>query len=477
MTLQRFDLVVLGAGPAGLAAAIEAGRLGRRVCVVERERELGGAGLNTGTIPSKTLRETALHYSGALQRGLYGVDFALKRERIPVERFMVRKEQVLASEHELLRRELHDRRVQVVHGNGCFLDAHTVEVRGGPSPSPKAADPLRLAAEHVLVATGSSPRRPPGFPFEDPDVVDSDTILALDRIPESMTVVGGGVIGCEYASIFGALGVPVTLIEEKREILGFLDDEITRILRERMQRLGVRFLFEDAVERVIDEPGPGVGVVTRKGQKFRAGKLLVAAGRTGNVVGIGLETIGVKVDDKQRIVVDDRFRTSVPSVLAAGDVLGFPGLASTSMEQGRLAMQCLFGACDHAELARVLPYGLYTIPEVGTIGVTEKEAREKHLDAVVGRAWYRENARGQIVGDVFGLLKLVVDRRTRKLLGVHIVGERATELVHLGQAVMELGGTADYLARSVMNFPTLSVLYKRAALNALGAIESTTATA
>lgn len=461
MTALPFDLVVLGAGPAGLAGAIEAGGLGKRVCLVERERELGGAGLNTGTIPSKTLRETALHYSGALQRGLYGVDFALSRERIPVERFMVRKEQVLASEHELLRRELHHRRVQLVHGTGSFLDAHTVEVR------PANGTPLQLAAEHVLIATGSSPRRPPGFPFEDPDVVDSDTILALDRIPESMTVVGGGVIGCEYASMFAALGVPVTLIEGKKDILGFLDPELTRVLRERMQRLGVGFLFEDAVERVIDEPGPGVGVVTRSGKTFRAGKLLVAAGRAGNVTGLGLDVAGVKVDDKQRIVVDERFRTSVPHVLAAGDVIGPPGLASTSLEQGRLAVQCLFGACDRAELARVLPYGLYTIPEVGTYGPTEDEARAKGLDVVVGRAWYRENARGQIVGDVSGLLKLVVDRSTKKLLGVHIVGEKATELVHLGQVVVELGGTADYLAHAVMNFPTLSVLYKRAALDAL----------
>lgn len=465
MALPHFDLVVLGAGPAGLSAAIEAGRLGRRACIVERERELGGAGLETGTIPSKTLRETALHYSGALQRGLYGVDFALRREHIPVSSFMVRKEQVLASQRELVWRELHGHSVQIVRGSACFVDQQTVEARDARN------DPIQVTADHFLVATGSSPRRPPGLPFDDPDVVDSDSILALDRIPDSMTVVGGGVIGCEYASIFAALGVKVTLIEGKREILGFLDDEITRLLRERMQRLGVTFRFEDAVERVIDEPGPGVGVVTRKGAKFRAGKLLVAAGRTGNVAGLGLETIGVRVDDKQRIVVDERFRTSVPNVLAAGDVLGFPGLASTGIEQGRLAVRCLFGACERAELARVLPYGLYTIPEVGTIGVTEEEARERALDFRVGRAWYRENARGQIVGDVFGLLKLVVDAKTRALLGVHIVGEKATELVHLGQAVMELGGTVDHLGRMVMNFPTLSVLYKRAALNASEAID------
>ncbi|MBK7875108.1 MAG: Si-specific NAD(P)(+) transhydrogenase [Planctomycetes bacterium] len=470
MELPRFDLVVLGAGPAGLSAAIEAGRLGRRVALVERQRELGGAGLNTGTIPSKTLRETALHYSGALQRGLYGVDFALSHERIPVERFMVRKEQVLASEHELLRRELHEHHVQIVRGTGAFVAPNALEVRTANGTI------VPLHADRFLIATGSSPRHPAGFPFEDPDVVDSDTILALDRIPESMTVVGGGVIGCEYASLFAALGVPVTLIEGKKDILGFLDAEITRVLRERMRRLGVRFRFEDAVERVVDEPGHGVGVITRQGATFRAGKLLVAAGRTGNVTGLGLEAIGVRVDDKQRIVVDERFRTSVPHVLAAGDVIGPPGLASTSMEQGRLAVQCLFGVCERADLARVLPYGLYTIPEVGTYGPTEDEARAKGLDVVVGRAWYRENARGQIVGDVSGLLKLVVERPTRKLLGVHIVGEKATELVHLGQAVVELGGTADYLARAVMNFPTLSVLYKRAALDALAEIDPARAT-
>lgn len=459
-----YDVLILGAGPAGLRAAVEAARLGRRVCVVERQAQLGGAGLITGTIPSKTLRETALYYSGFLQRGLYGVNFSMARERIEVERLMVRKEQVLSSEGEMLRRELSGLAIQVRHGNGRFADAHTLEITC-PDGSRE-----RVSASIVVIATGSTPRHPSGFPFDDPDVVDSDNILKLDRIPDSLTVVGGGVIGCEYASIFAALGVKVTLLEGKSEILGFLDDEITRLLRERMERLGVRFVFEDEVERVIDETGPGVGVVTRKGLKFRAGKLLVAAGREGNVSDLGLEDIGVVIDAKKRLVVDDRFRTNVPHVLAVGDVLGFPGLASTGMEQGRLAIRCALGLCDNAQLEQVLPYGLYTIPEVGTMGVTEEEAKQKQLDFAVGRAWYRENARGQIVGDVSGLLKLVFERKTKKLLGVHIVGEKATELVHLGQAVMELGGTIEYFTRVVLNFPTLSVLYKRAAFDGLSRI-------
>lgn len=456
-----FDLLVLGAGPAGLRAAVEASELGRRVCVVEREATIGGAGLNTGTVPSKTLRETALYYSGFLQRGLYGVDFSLPRERISIARFMVRKEQVLAAELEETRRLLRDRQIQVLHGSASFVDANRVLVRDSGGAT------TELRGEFVLIATGSSPRHPAGFPFTDPDVVDSDSILRLDRIPGSLTVVGGGVIGCEYASIFAALGVPVTLLEGRSEILGFLDLEITRLLRERMQRLGVRFVFGDEVARVVDEPGPGVGVVTKKGATWRADKLLVAAGRTGNVTGLGLETIGVRVDDKGRVLVDAAFRTNVPNVFAAGDVIGFPALASTSMEQGRLAAQCAFGVLDRAELDKTLPYGLYTIPEVGAYGTTEEEARARGLDFAVGRAWYRENARGEILGDVHGLLKLIFDRPTHRLLGIHIVGEKATELVHLGQAVMELNGTLDYFTRVVMNFPTLSTLYKRAAHDGL----------
>lgn len=457
----RYDLLVIGAGPAGVRAAVEASALGRRVCLIEREATIGGAGLNTGTVPSKTLRETALHYSGFLQRGLYGVDFSLPRERISIARFMVRKEQVLAAELEETRRLLRDRRIQVFHGAASFADAHRVLVRDASGAT------TELTGEFVLVATGSSPRRPPGFPFTDPDVVDSDSILRLDRIPESLTVVGGGVIGCEYAALFAALGVPVTLLEGRSEILGFLDLEITRLLRERMQRLGVKFVFGDEVAHVVDEPGPGVGVVTKKGVTWRADKLLVAAGRVGNVAGLGLETIGARVDERGRLLVDAAFRTSVPNVFAAGDVIGFPALASTGMEQGRLAAQCAFGVLDRAELDKVLPYGLYTIPEVGAIGASEEEARAKNLDHAIGRAWYRENARGEIVGDVHGLLKLIFDRKTHQILGVHIVGEKATELVHIGQAVMELGGTIDYFTRVVMNFPTLSTLYKRAAMNGL----------
>ena len=456
-----FDFLVLGAGPAGLRAAVEASELGKRVCVVEKAALIGGAGLHTGTVPSKTLRETALYYSGFLQRGLYGVDFSVPREQISVAKFMVRKTQVLAAVHDDIRRLVQDSGVKVVHGAAEFVDPHRVLVRGANGETQE------ISSEFVLVATGTSPRHPPGFPFEDPDVVDSDSILELDRIPESLTVLGGGVIGCEYASIFAALGVPVTVIEGRNEILGNFDLEITRLLRERMEHLGVRFLFGDGIERIVHKPGPGVEVHTTSGATWIAGKVLIAAGRTGNIGGLGLEKIGVRVDDRQHVVVDAEYRTSVPNVFAAGDVLGFPALASTGMEQGRLAALCAFGCGALTELEKTLPYGLYTVPEASSFGLSEEEARAKNLDFEIGRAWYRENPRGQIVGDVFGLLKLVFDRPTRRILGVHIVGEKATELVHIGQAVMELGGTLDYFTRVVMNFPTLSVLYKRAAHDGL----------
>ena len=456
-----FDLLVIGSGPAGIAGAAEASRMKKRTCIVERERVLGGAGLNTGTIPSKTLRETALHYSGFAQRGLYGVDFSLPRENITVPQFMVRRDQVIAAELALIASDLDTQHVENVHGAARMVDAHTAEVAltGGGT--------RRISADKILLATGSSPRHPPGFPFEDPDVVDSDSILKLDRIPDTMTVVGGGVIGCEYASVFACLGVKVTLLEGRGEILGFLDKEIVAILQRRMQALGVEFLLGDDVEKVIDEPGHGVGVLTKTGKRFSAGILLVAAGRVGNLDGLGLAEIGVKVDERKRVLVDKGFATSVSNIYAAGDLLGFPSLASTGMEQARLAVQCAFGLCSEAALDPLLPYGLYTIPEVGTIGVTEEEARKQAFDYEVGRAPYRENARAQIVGDLEGLLKLVFARKDQKLLGVHIIGEKATELVHIGQVCMELGGTIDTFQRMVFNFPTLSVLYKRAAADGL----------
>jgi NAD(P) transhydrogenase len=465
MGAYDYDLVVIGSGPTGEKGAAQAAYFGKKVALVERQPELGGAGVNTGTLPSKTLRETALYLSGFAQRGLYGVTYAMQREGISVPQFMVRKNYVVDTEIKRIHRNLERHKVELVHGDARLTDAHTVEVAlhdGGTR---------HLTAEFILLATGSSPRRPPGIPFDDPDVEDSDTILQLDRIPDTMTVVGGGVIGCEYASIFACLGVKVTLLEGRSRLLGFLDFELTDILTKRLRELGIDILLEDDVQRVVDDPGPGVILETRSGRRFHAGKVLIAAGRLGNVDGLGLDQAGIKVDERKRVVVDKHFRTSAASVYAAGDVIGFPALASTGMEQGRVAMCHAFGLTYKQEVDDHLPYGLYTIPEVGSIGLSEEDCQKQGIAYEVGRAWYRDNARGQIVGDVEGVVKLVFRADDKRLLGAHILGEKATELVHIGQAVMHFGGTIDYFIRVVFNYPTLSDLYKYAAYDGLGRLQ------
>ena len=457
MPAYDYDLAVIGSGPAGAAAAVEGGRRGKRVALIERLKDVGGAGINTGTLPSKTLREAALHLSGFGTRGLDGVELGLTREQISVAQFLARKQLVVHNELALVRELLASLKVETLRGDANFVDAHTLALDGA----------RRLTAGKIVIATGSRPRRPEGFPFDDPDVVDSDTILELERIPETLVVVGGGVIGCEYASVFACLGVRVTLLESHSKLLGFLDAEILALLERRFLELGIELVFDDAVLKVVDVPGPGVVVETRSGRRFSAGKLLVAAGRTSNVEGLALERIGLAPDARGRIAVDANFQTSVPGVYAAGDVIGFPALASTGMEQGRLAVCHAFGETEERLRLESLPYGLYTIPEVGYVGLNEQECKARGLACAAGRARYRDNARGQIVGDLEGLLKIVFDPATRKILGVHVVGEKATELVHLGQLAIELGGTLECFARMVFNFPTLSVLYKRAAFDGL----------
>jgi NAD(P) transhydrogenase len=466
-----YDLIVIGSGPAGEKAAAAAGHFEKSVCMIERQACLGGAGVNTGTLPSKTLRETALYLSGFAQRGLYGIDHCVQREGISVPQFMVRKDWVVKTEIEQISKNLARHRVTLVHGNARFVDAHTVEVElteGGTRA---------IRADKVLIATGSSPRRPANLPFDDPDVEDSDTILDLDRIPDTMTVVGGGVIGCEYASIFACLGVKVTLLEARPALLGFLDQEITDLLTKRLVALGIDIRLGDDVERIVDVPGPGVHVETKSGLRFGAGKVLIAAGREGNVSGLGLERIGVKIDERKRVVVDSTYRTSVPNVYAAGDVLGFPALASTSMEQGRIAVLHAFDLPFKLDIGEELPYGLYTIPEVASIGLSEEDCQKKSIAYEVGRAWYRDNPRGQIVGDLEGLLKLVFRADDQRLVGVHIIGEKATEVVHIGQMVMRFRGTVDAFARCVFNYPTLSDMYKYAAYDGLTRLAKRTGSA
>ncbi len=458
-----YDLIVLGGGPAGEKGAAQAAYFGKRVLVVEREAEPGGAAVHTGTLPSKTLRETALFLSGYRQRELFGVRVALDAA-LAVPRLLSRKNAVRDLEVARIRWNLDRHDVQLLRGVGSFVDPHTVEVAG------VGAAPRRITAEFILVATGSKPFQPENIPFDDEDVDDSDTVLQIDRLPKSMTIIGGGVIGCEYATMFAAMHVTVTLIDGRPRLLPFLDLEVGERLRGAMSTLEIQMKLGVNVVSVARVPGRGIVTKLDDGTEVATDKLLFAAGRSGRIDGLGLDKIGVAPDKRGSITVDGDYRTTCPSVYAAGDVIGFPALASTSMEQARVAVCHAFGIDMKRQLSHVLPYGIYTIPEVSCVGLSEEDATKQGVSYVVGRAYYRDNARGKIIGDKEGVIKLLFDRGTRKLVGCHCIGDRASELVHLGQMMLQLGGTVDTLIETVFNYPTLSELFKYAAYDALGAL-------
>ncbi|MBZ5644269.1 MAG: Si-specific NAD(P)(+) transhydrogenase [Acidobacteriia bacterium] len=458
--MESFDLIVIGSGPAGEKGAAQAAYFSKRVALIERREELGGAGVNTGTVPSKTLRESALYFSGLRQRGLYGIDYSL-REGLTVQGFMHRKDAVVSAERLKIATNLAAHKIELIHGTATFEDAHTINVA-----DPRGAT-RTLRGEMILIATGSKPHRPPEIPFDDKSVFDSDSILAMDRIPKSMIVVGGGVIGCEYASIFTAMGVAVTLIDGRERLLPFLDAEISDRLRAHLANLGLNIVFQDRPKSTQRTPG-GIWMTLNSGKIVKAETALFAAGRRGAVEGLELEKAGLALNPRGNIDVNEHYQTHVPHIYAAGDVIGFPALASTSMEQGRVAMCHAFGFPYKLRLASQLPMGIYTIPEISAVGETEESCREKKIAYEVGRAKYANNARGQIAGDDSGILKLIFRPDTKQLLGVQILGESATELIHLGMAVLESGGTIDKFIEMVFNFPTLSELYKYAAYDGLG---------
>jgi NAD(P) transhydrogenase len=458
---DHFDLVVIGTGPAGEKAAAQAAYFGKRVAIVERAPEPGGAGVHTGTLPSKTLRETALYLSGHQSRELYGVAVTLDPSAT-LEHLMARKNVIAASESARIRKSL------LRHGV-CYVDG-TAELDG-----PRAVvvtngrDSRRLEAEFILVATGSRPLRPKDIDFADDHIHDSDEILGIHRLPERLVVLGGGVIGCEYACMFAALGARVTLVDSRDKLLPFLDDELVERLVSSMRILGVE-LRQGVKWTKVEGRADGVTAALSDGSVLECDQLLFAAGRVGNTEGLGLDGAGVKLDARGYIVVDENYRTSAPSVMAAGDVIGFPALASVSMEQGRVAICHAFDFRYKRAVSHTMPYGIYTIPEVSGVGETEASCREKKQDFVVGRAFFSDNARGKIVGDAEGLTKLLVCPATKKVLGVHVVGESATELVHIGQTVLHLEGTVDLFIDMVFNFPTLAESYKYAAYDCLGAL-------
>jgi NAD(P) transhydrogenase len=452
-----YDLLVIGSGPGGQKAAIAAAKLGKRVCVAERRNMMGGVCVNTGTIPSKTLREAVLYLTGFAQRDMYGASYRVKSE-ITIADLLARTAHVVGREVEVVRNQLLRNHVELLGGTARFEDEHTVTVEGDTR-----GDHNTITAEHIIIATGTKPARPPEIEFDDNHVMDSDAVLKMQRVPGSLVVVGAGVIGIEYASMFAALGTRVTVVEKRPQMLDFCDPEVVESLKFHLRDQAVTFRFGEEVEKVeISDKGTITSLAS--GKRIAADMVMYSAGRQGVTDELDLEKAGLTADSRGRITVDEQYRTEVPHIFAVGDVIGFPALAATSMDQGRLAACHAFGE-PVRELQSLQPIGIYTVPEISYCGQTEAELTAASVPYEVGMSRYRELARGAIVGDSYGMLKLLVSSDDRKLLGVHVFGTNATDLVHIGQAIMGCGGTVDYLVDTVLNYPTLSEAYKVAALD------------
>ncbi len=458
--MRRYDVLVIGSGPGGQKAALQAAKLGKKVAIIERKPYIGGAGLHTGTLPSKTLRETALFFAAIRQRAIIGFQFSLGKD-VTLSELMHRKTEVIRKQMEVILDQFMRNNVEIIYGEASFIDDHMLlnKVNGVTE---------ELFADFIVIAAGTRPARPPDVPFDVEHIYDSDSILGLDRIPYNLTIIGGGVIGCEYACIFAALGVRVNLVDRKERLLSFADTEIVNNLMYWMRHSGVTLRLDEEVVDIAVESRGRVLTRLKSGKELLSEKLLYTMGRVGNTDILNLGSIGIKADDRGLLSVNESFQTGVPHIYAVGDVIGFPSLASTSMEQGRRAVCHAFQKEGlTCEIAGHLPFGIYTIPEISMVGENEESLTEKGISYEVGSAYFHEVARGQIIGDVHGMLKLLFDRKTRMLLGVHIIGEKASELIHIGQAVMNYGGPVDYFKDVVFNYPTLSDAYKEAALNGL----------
>ncbi len=459
MSQNHYDLIVIGSGPAGRRGAIQAAKLNKRVLVVERGKRVGGVSVHTGTIPSKTLRETVLNLTGWRERGFYGRAYRAK-QHIGAEDLRRRLAITLDHEVDVLEHQFARNSVETVEGVARFTDPHTIEVQGA------RGDAIIYTADRFLVAVGTKPFRPSHIGFDGENILDSDEILDLKRIPRQLVVVGASVIGVEYASIFSALDVKVTIIEPNACLMPFLDrelaDEFVHDLRERgvIIRFGAKVISAEVV-------GPqSCHLRLTDDRELHADMVLFSAGREGATEGLDLTAAGLEPDTRGRLTVDkSTFQTSQPHIYAAGDIIGFPSLASTSMEQGRIAACHAFNAPAHAA-PEFFPYGIYSVPEISMIGISEEQAREKGIHYECGVARFRETSRGHIMGISSGFMKMLFSLETRRLLGVHIVGEGATELIHIGQAVLNLEGTLDYFVENTFNYPTLAEAYKVAALDA-----------
>ena len=456
--MDKYDIIVIGSGPAGQRAAIQAAKFGKKAALVEKMEVIGGAAINTGTIPSKTMREAVLHLSGFYYQSIYGVNYRVK-EQITMADLSFRAQHVIKTEIDVTRAQLSRNGIEVLNGLASFTGPNGLRVSG-------ARGQADYQAEKVIIATGTKPASSPLVPFNNRNIINSDQILQMPQIPKTMIVVGGGVIGVEYTCMFATLGVRVTLIEKRPRLLEFADSEMVEALCYHLRDRRVTLRLNEEVESVEETPDNGVAANLKSKKKVAGEALLYAVGRQGNVDELNLGAAGLDADSRGRIPVDADYRTKQPHIFAVGDVIGFPSLGSVSMEQGRIAAASAFGMPIHSDPAHY-PYGIYTIPEISFIGKTEEQLTDAGVAYEVGIAYFREIARGQIRGDTTGRLKLIFKPDTKELLGVHIIGEGASELLHIGQAVFALKGTVEYFVDTVFNYPTLAECYKTAAFNGL----------
>ena len=456
--MAQYDLLVIGTGPAGQKAAVQAAKLGKTVGIIERKEVVGGVCTNTGTIPSKSLREAVLYLSGFRQRTLYGAEYRLKKT-ITIEDLAFRANHIIKNEIEIVQNQMARNRIDLIFGEARFIDPHRLLIQ-------RAGTSTEHHAHVIVIAVGTEPARPAEIPFDDVTIIDTDGFLTLKHLPTSMVIVGGGVIGTEYASILATMGVPVILIDKRPRLLEFVDAQIIGALQQQMTDIGVTLYHEEEVVAIRKEADGQVTVSLKHRPPITTTTLMYAIGRIGATKDLNLEAIGITPDARGRVIVNDHFQTSVPHIYAAGDVIGFPALASTSMQQGRHAACHAFGHPDHTD-TDLLPYGIYSIPEISMVGRNEEDLAKAGIPFAVGVAHYREIARGQLIGDDTGTVKLLFHRLTHALLGVHAIGEGATELIHIGQAVMAYRGKVDYFIDTVFNYPTLAECYKVAALDGI----------
>ena len=456
--MAHYDLLVIGSGPAGQKAAVQAAKLGKKVGVIEQKEVVGGVCINTGTIPSKALREAVLYFSGIPQRSIYGAPHRLK-ETITIEELSLHANYVIKNEIKIVHDQMARNRIDMISGTASFLDAHRLRIQ-------HRSDLIEHAADFIVIAVGTEPSRPSNIPFNDISIIDSDGLLTLKHLPTSIVIVGGGVIGTEYASILAALGIPTTLIDKRPRLLEFADAELIEMLQHKLKESGVILYHEEEALEIKRGDDNLITVRLRHAKSLQASTLMYAIGRVGATKALNLDAAGLKSDNRGRLSVNEHFQTSVPHIYAAGDVIGFPALASTAMQQGRHASCHAFGQPDRIDNS-LLPYGIYSIPQISMVGASEEELTQADVPYAVGIARYKEIARGLLMGDETGMLKLLFHRRTHEVLGVHVIGEGATELIHIGQAVMAFHGKVDYFIDTVFNYPTLAECYKVAALDGI----------